>query len=263
MQVRLREFGKVLSTDSSDQKLNFGDICIVKIDYEIDYGKIVSNKKALSEEGSFQGVVKILRKATSSDLEQIEQNRRQSKSAVETCREKVDQHRLPMRIFGCEFSFDRQKIIFYFTAAGRVDFRNLVRDLASVFKARIDLHQLGPRDEAKMIGGIAPCGKTEVCCTQFMGRFETITTRMAKIQRLPVRQEKLLGLCGQLKCCLKFELDTYEELSKSFPEEGTRVSTKLGRGRIMDQDILRQRVIMRLEDDRQVSLSLDEITVLK
>jgi cell fate regulator YaaT (PSP1 superfamily) len=162
-----------------------------------------------------------------------------------------------------EYSFDRNKLVFYFTAPGRVDFRNLVRDLASLFRTRIDLRQIGPRNEAKIIGGIAPCGKTQVCCTQFMKSFDTITTKMAKIQRLPVHQDKLLGLCGQLKCCLKFELDTYDELSRNLPKEGTRVSTKSGKGYILSQDILGQSVTIRLEDDRQMNCSLDEITVLR
>jgi cell fate regulator YaaT (PSP1 superfamily) len=170
---------------------------------------------------------------------------------------------LPMKLLACEYSFDGEKLLFYFTAPERVDFRALVRELASIFKVRIELRQIGPRDEAKITGGIAPCGKTELCCTQFMKSFFPVTTRMAKIQRLPVHQEKLLGLCGQLKCCLKFELDTYEILSASLPKEGTRVSTKQGKGTILSVDVLRQWVLIRLEDDRQIRCMSDEVSVLR
>jgi cell fate regulator YaaT (PSP1 superfamily) len=262
----MREFGDVEFLDPASHEIHYKDVCILKTDYGLDYGSVVSNVKDVSVSNRISqdgAALKIIRKAGPSDLEQIAQNRVQVKSALNPCREKVSFHKLPMRILASEYSFDRNKLVFYFTAPGRVDFRNLVRDLASLFRTRIDLRQIGPRNEAKIIGGIAPCGKTQVCCTQFMKSFDTITTRMAKIQRLPVHQDKLLGLCGQLKCCLKFELDTYEELSRNLPKEGTRVSTKSGKGYILFQDILRQSVTIRLEDDRQMNCSLDEITVLR
>lgn len=261
--IQVREFGDIEPLDPEFYEIRFKDIFILKTDYGMDYGRIVSNVKVSNRIQENPLALKIIRKATPADLEQIAQNRTRVKTALETCRNTVDLHKLSMRVLASEFSFDRHKLVFYFTAPGRIDFRNLLHDLAASFKTRIDLRQIGSRNEAKIMGGIAPCGKTQVCCTQFMKSFDTITTKMAKVQRLPVHQDKLLGLCGQLKCCLKFELDTYEELSKNLPKEGTRVSTKSGRGYILAQDILRQSVTIRFEDDRQMDYPLDEITVLR
>lgn len=265
MEIQLRDFGRVEFVDALTHDLRFSDICIVRSDYGLDYGKVTSGAKGDKGSLSYSALptYSILRRATPADLEQIEKNRTLAKNALTPCREKVLFHHLPMRILGSEYSFDRHKLIFYFTAGERVDFRVLVKDLASVFKVRIDLHQIGARDEAKIIGGIAPCGKIQICCAQFMTHFDAITTKMAKVQRLPVHQDKLLGLCGQLKCCLKFELDTYEELSKNMPEDGAIVSTKSGKGRVLNQDILRQRVTVRLEDDRYLECLVSEIILLE
>lgn len=263
IEVEMRDFGDVEICEPLSYELNFGQICILKTSYGFDYGKVISAGKSLNlsiPTGDSSGM-RIVRKATPSDLEQISKNRIQAKNAIPSCREKVLLHVLPMRVLASEYSFERQKIIFYYTAPGRVDFRGLLHDLAVLYKTRIELRQIGPRDEAKILGGIAPCGKTELCCTQFMKSFDTITTRMAKIQRLPVHQEKLLGLCGQLKCCLKFELDTYEELSKNIPKVGVLVSTRLGQGRIVADDILRQSVLVRLEDDRELIFPMDDVKV--
>jgi cell fate regulator YaaT (PSP1 superfamily) len=261
--IQIREFGDIELLDPESHEIGFKDICILKTDYGMDYGRVLSKTKVSNRVQENAIGLKIMRKATPSDLEQIAQNRIRVKEALEICRNTVNHHKLPMRVLAGEFSFDRHKLVFYFTAPGRIDFRNLLPDLAASFKTRIDLRQIGARNEAKIIGGIAPCGKTQVCCTQFMKSFDTITTKMAKVQKLPVHQDKLLGLCGQLKCCLKFELDTYEELSKNLPKEGTRVSTKAGRGYILAQNILRQSLTIRLEDDRQMDFPLNEIHVLR
>ncbi len=266
LEIQMRDFGRIESLDIGAQEINFGDICIVKSDYGLDYGKVV----ATSDHSKFRvqisnevPVYHLIRQATPADLEQIEKNRILAKDTLTPCRERIALHRLPIRVLSGEYSFDRHKLVFYFTAADRIDFRALVRDLATLFKARIDLHQIGARDEAKVIGGIAPCGKAEICCTQFMTHFDTITTKMAKVQRLPVHQEKLLGLCGQLKCCLKFELETYEELSKTMPDDGSYVVTKLGKGCILSGDILRQTVTVRLEDERHAQCPVSEITLME
>ncbi len=262
----MRDFGRIEFLDIGTQEINFGDICIVRSDYGLDYGKVVASSDRSKFHVQFSSeipVYHLIRQATPADLEQIEKNRILAKDTLMPCREKISLHRLPMRVLSGEYSFDRHKLVFYFTAADRIDFRALVRDLATLFKARIDLHQIGARDEAKLMGGIAPCGKAQVCCTQFMTHFDTITTKMAKVQRFPVHQEKLLGLCGQLKCCLKFELETYEELSKIMPDDGAYVVTKLGKGRVLSGNILRQMVTVRLDDERYAECSVNEITLME
>jgi len=264
VEIRMREYGDVEVLDTELPELSFKDVCVLKTEYGTDYGRVVSHvKKSGLMIPAPEKPVKIIRKAAPADMEQISKNRVQAVRALKICREKAGQYLLPMKLLACEYSFDGEKLLFYFTAPERVDFRSFVRELASIFKVRIELRQIGPRDEAKIIGGIAPCGKTDLCCTQFMKSFFPVTTRMAKIQRLPVHQEKLLGLCGQLKCCLKFELDTYEILSASLPKEGTRVSTKQGKGIILSVDVIRQWVLIRLEDDRQVRCMSDEVSVLR
>ncbi|MBI1882717.1 MAG: stage 0 sporulation protein [Chlamydiae bacterium] len=263
-QVRMRDFGRLEEVENSLGAVQHGELFILRTQYGLDYGKGVSlSRKEASQDHEYHPRPVMVRQATPSDMEKIEQNRRDLKSSLQICRDQVYAHHLPMKVLTGEYSLERQKMVFYFTSPGRVDFRELVRALAASFKTRIELYQLGPRDGAKVVGGIAPCGKTQLCCTQFMRSFEAITTRMAKVQRLPVRQEKLLGLCGQLKCCLKFELDAYAAFSKDLPKEGAKVSTQFGKGYILVQNILKKSVTVRLEDDREVHVSVDELTVLR
>lgn len=262
--VRLRDFGNRLKAEEDNFALKPGERVIIKSNVGFDYAEVIGFSKPdvvdIREGASW---VKITRKVNSIDLDQIKKNAGLSSDALKVCREKAYFFRLSMKLIASEYSFDRDKLFFYYTAPSRIDFRILVQELAGIFKTRIEMRQIGPRDESKMVGGIAPCGKTELCCTQFIRDFAPITTRMAKIQKLPVHQEKLLGLCGQLKCCLKYELETYEEILKEMPDYGTRISTKFGRGTIVDHFILRRCVGVELEDEKRIECRLDEISVLR
>lgn len=175
-------------------------------------------------------VKRIIRIARESDLKQIEDNRARSKEAFTTCQKKIAEHRLEMKLVQAEYSFDRSKIIFYFTSGGRVDFRNLVKDLAKIFKARIELRQIGVRDETKFFGGYGPCGR-QLCCATFLKDFEPVTIKMAKEEGLPLNPPKISGICGRLMCCLNYEYETYKMLSRGLPREGERIITAEGKGK--------------------------------
>jgi cell fate regulator YaaT (PSP1 superfamily) len=177
----------------------------------------------------------------------MEENRRAAKAALKVCQEKINQHELEMKLVDAEYTFDRNKIIFYFTADGRVDFRELVRDLAAVFRTRIELRQIGVRDEAKMLGGIGPCGRV-LCCSSFLGDFEPVSIKMAKDQNLSLNPTKISGLCGRLMCCLKYENDIYEEAKQLLPDIGERISTPDGEGRVVALNLLERRVQVELRE---------------
>ena len=217
--VRLRDSGQVHSYDAGNLEVKEGDYVIVEHDRGLDYGQIVSpSESVLPDTNSKEPLKKILRLAKESDLKQIEENRLKAKEAFNACIKKIEEHKLDMKLVQAEYSFDRAKIIFYFTANGRVDFRNLVKDLAKIFKARIELRQIGVRDEARLFGGFGPCGR-ELCCARFLKDFEPVTIKMAKEEGLPLNPPKISGLCGRLMCCLSFEYETYKLLSKGLPRE--------------------------------------------
>jgi cell fate regulator YaaT (PSP1 superfamily) len=197
---------------------------------------------------------KIIRVAKDSDLKQIEDNRAKSREAFNTCLKKIEEHKLDMKLVRAEYSFDRTKIVFYFTASGRVDFRNLVKDLAKIFKARIELRQIGVRDEAKLFGGFGPCGR-ELCCAKFLKDFEPVTIKMAKEEGLPLNPPKISGLCGRLMCCLSFEYETYKILSRGLPREGERIHTPQGKGKVMSINVFKRSATVELEDGTQIEMS--------
>ncbi|MCK5547637.1 MAG: stage 0 sporulation protein, partial [Thermoplasmata archaeon] len=174
--------------------------------------------------------------------------------------EKIKNHNLPMKLIGSEYSFDRSRIIFYFTSDGRVDFRELVKDLAATFKSRIELRQIGVRDEAKMVGGLGPCGRT-LCCTTFLKDFEPINIRMAKDQRLSLNPSKISGVCGRLMCCLRYEHKCYRDMIKDLPELGAIVTTPLGTGKVVDLDPLASTVVVKMEDERQIKVQASETSL--
>ncbi len=185
--------------------------------------------------------------ANESDLKQVEDNKVKAKEAFSTCLKKIGEHKLDMKLVRAEYSFDRSKIVFYFTAAGRVDFRNLVKDLAKIFKARIELRQIGVRDEAKIFGGFGPCGR-ELCCAKFLKDFEPVTIKMAKEEGLPLNPPKISGLCGRLMCCLSFEYETYKMLAKGLPKEGDKVTLQQGKGEIISVNVFKRTAAVKLED---------------
>jgi len=207
--VRFKRAGKVYFFDPGDRKLNEKDKVIVETARGIEFGEVVIEPRAVNAEDIVPPLKKVIRAATSEDELQVEANRQKEKEALQICLRKIQDHGLPMKLIDVEFTFDASKIIFYFTAEGRVDFRELVKDLASVFRTRIELRQIGVRDEAKMIGGIGSCGRV-LCCASFLGNFEPVSIRMAKDQNLSLNPTKISGICGRLMCCLKYENDSYE-----------------------------------------------------
>lgn len=255
MLVRLRNSGQTYFYNAQDSlNVREGDYVIVEYDRGLDYGQIVSPKDASSDTHSKEPIKKIVRIATDSDLKQIEENRAKAKEAFNTCLKKIEEHKLDMKLVHAEYSFDRSKIIFYFTASGRVDFRSLVKDLAKIFKVRIELRQIGVRDEAKLFGGFGPCGR-ELCCAKFLKDFEPVTIKMAKEEGLPLNPPKISGLCGRLMCCLYFEYETYRILSKGLPREGERIHTSDGRGKVIGVNVFKRIATVELEDGKQIEIS--------
>jgi len=207
--IRFRPAGKIYYFECEDIDLNPGDGVIVETIRGIEFGTVVIGKKELPEEELVLPLKPVIRKATPEDIKVHQSNKAKEKEALEICKQKVREHELPMRLIDVEYTFDMGKIIFYFTAEGRVDFRELVKDLAAIFKTRIELRQIGVRDEAKMLGGIGPCGRV-LCCHNFLGEFEPVSIRMAKEQNLSLNPTKISGICGRLMCCLKYESELYD-----------------------------------------------------
>jgi len=206
--VRFKSAGKIYYFDSGDMELQVGEAVIVETVRGVEYGEVALKKRDMSEEQLVLPLKKVIRKANEEDLTTYQRNKEKEAEALELCREKVRVHKLPMRLIDVEYTFDMGKIIFYFTAESRVDFRDLVKDLASIFKTRIELRQIGVRDEAKMLGGIGTCGRI-LCCNNFLGEFAPVSIRMAKEQRLSLNPTKISGICGRLMCCLKYESEMY------------------------------------------------------
>jgi cell fate regulator YaaT (PSP1 superfamily) len=255
--VRLRDSGQVHFYNAVNLEVKEGDYVIVEYDRGLDYGQIVSEADAPAKNGQKESPKRIIRVAKEGDLRQIEENRAKAKEAFSTCVKKIDEHKLDMKLVQAEYTFDRTKIIFYFTANGRIDFRNLVKDLAKIFKARIELRQIGVRDEARFFGGFGPCGR-ELCCARFLKDFEPVTIKMAKEEGLPLNPPKISGLCGRLMCCLSFEYETYKILSKGLPREGERIHTPQGKGKVIATNVFKRTVSVELEDGTQIEISYKE-----
>jgi cell fate regulator YaaT (PSP1 superfamily) len=251
-QVRLREMGPVLCYRVEGLTLKAGDLVIVEVERGIDYGQVTGEPSSL--EKADETVKKVLRPAAAADLKQIEDNRKKAHEASQACGHKIQEHKLDMKLVGAEYAFDRSKILFYFTAEGRIDFRNLVKDLAKVFRARIELRQIGVRDEAKMFGGFGPCGR-ELCCCRFLKDFEPVTIKMAKDQNLSLNPPKISGLCGRLMCCLSYEHKLYKEMNRGLPREGERVDTAEGKGKVLSVNILKRVAAIALEDGKIIQVS--------
>jgi cell fate regulator YaaT (PSP1 superfamily) len=245
--VRLRDSGQVFHYSPGNLTLKEGDYVIVEHDRGIDYGRVIPEAEADSETAGKEQPKKALRLANEADMKQIEDNRRRAKEALATCAVKISEHKLQMKLVRAEYSFDRGKIIFYFTANGRVDFRELVKELAKVFKSRIELRQIGVRDEARLFGGIGSCGR-QLCCSRFLKDFEPVTIKMAKEEGLPLNPPKISGLCGRLMCCLSFEYETYKLLSKGLPHEGEHVHTPQGKGKVLSVNVFKRCASVQLEE---------------
>lgn len=257
--VRFKKAGKIYYFDPGDYQVVLNEHVIVETVRGIEFGKVVINNKKVDEHDVVLPLKRVLRIANDNDHKVLEENQVAAKEALDSCLEKVVEHSLDMKVVDVEYTFDRNKIIFYFTADGRVDFRELVKDLASIFRTRIELRQIGVRDEAKMLGGIGPCGRM-LCCSTFLGDFEPVSIKMAKDQNLSLNPAKISGLCGRLMCCLKYENDDYEMAKKELPDIGEDITTPDGKGRVVGLNILEKLIQVDLfELERVIEYTLDEL----
>ena len=254
IQVRLREAGKITYFSTGGMKFKAWDIVIVEAYRSLDYGQVLSETAVILDSDVEEPLRKVMRKANPWDGHQIDKNKKKIKEVMAVCSKKIQDRRLQMKLVDAEFSFDRLKIVFYFTAEGRIDFRDLVKDLAAEFKTRIELKQIGVRDEAKMLGGFGPCGRG-LCCAGHLKDFEPVTIKMAKEQNLPLNPTKISGLCGRLMCCLGYEYKTYKELMKGMPREGETIKTEKGTGKVIGINAIKRSVAVELEDGTLVEVS--------
>lgn len=261
--VRFKEAGKIYYFDPHDLELETGEYAIVETSRGVEYGKIVVGPKEVPDEDIVSPLKKVIRKATKEDAEKVADNQKKESKAFDICLEKIQEHGLPMKLIDVEYTFDNSKVIFYFTAEGRVDFRELVKDLAAIFRTRIELRQIGVRDEAKMIGGLGPCGRP-LCCKSFLGEFEPVSIKMAKEQNLSLNPTKISGICGRLMCCLKYEQEYYEEIGKKMPKVNKEVITPHGPGVVISCNALTEKVKIKvIQEDgtpEVLELHFSEIT---
>ena len=252
--VRFRTAGKLYYFDPLDFDMKKGDHVIVETARGMEYGTVIGEKREVAEENIVRPLKPILRIATAEDDAQEADNLAVREEAYKICKEKIAKHELPMKLVEAEYTFDRKKLMFYFTADNRIDFRELVKDLAAVFKTRIELRQIGVRDEIKLLGGVGMCGR-EFCCHSYLHEFAPVSIKMAKEQNLSLNPANVSGVCGRLMCCLKNEEETYEELNKTMPGVGDTVSTNDGfKGEVVSINVLRQkvRVVIEIKDEKEI-----------
>lgn len=250
--------GRIDEFDAGALVLESGDAVVVETERGIALGKVLASPHEKERRFVLKSPKKVLRKAAPEDLEQHERNRQLERDAFQFCLQKIKERALNMKLVKTEVLLDRSKILFYFTAEKRVDFRELVRDLASAFRMRIEMRQIGVRDEAKMVCGIGSCGR-ELCCASFLSRFDLVSVKMAKEQNLALNPSKISGLCGRLMCCLAYEFPTYVELKKNLPKVGKHVVTRSGKGKIIRQNVLNQTVTVELEEGGEITLHESEL----
>lgn len=246
--VRFKKPGKIYFFDPGEFKINNRDFVIVETAQGEEYGEVVICNRNVPEESIVKPLKKVIRVATYKDKKTYEENKQKEKEAFELCKQKIKEHKLDMTLTDVEFKFDHSKVLFYFTADGRIDFRELVKDLAAIFRTRIELRQIGVRDEVKRIGGNGICGR-ELCCCSFLGNFETVSIKMAKEQNMSLNPSKISGNCGRLMCCLKYEQEVYEEKIKRLPKVGAVVKTQDGEGIVEGVETLKERLRVKLKDD--------------
>lgn len=264
--VRFKEVGKIYYFDPKKTKLKTGEKVIVETARGIECGVVALANKNVPDEEIIHPLKPLIRKANDNDLAHIEENKKREKEAFKTCEKKIAEHKLDMNLVDVEYTFDNNKILFYFTADGRVDFRALVKDLASVFRTRIELRQIGVRDEAKMLGGLGVCGRP-FCCHSFMGDFQPVSIKMAKEQGLSLSPVKISGTCGRLMCCLKYEQDAYLDLLKHTPKVGAIVKTPDGKGLVVENNLISGKLKVKLDaspaDAAPASYGVKEVKILK
>ncbi len=263
--VRFKRVGKIYYFSPDGLDINKDDCVIVETARGVEFGTAVVGIREIPEEELILPLKKVLRIATVEDVEKYNENVAKEKEAFSVCVEKIAKHKLQMKLVDVEYTFDNNKVLFYFTAEGRVDFRELVKDLASIFRTRIELRQIGVRDEAKMTGSIGICGRM-LCCNSFLGEFQPVSIKMAKEQGLSLNPAKISGACGRLMCCLKYEHEAYEYLIDKMPTIGSEVLTPIGKGEIISMELLKEKVKVKLETKDGTSTevyNVDDIKVIK
>ena len=261
--IRFRNAGKIYYFDPKDFEMEVGSHAIVETARGIEYGTVLIAPREVADDQVIQPLKPVIRVATEEDTKTVERNKEREKSAYKICQEKIAKHGLEMKLVQAEYTFDSNKLLFYFTADGRIDFRELVKDLASVFRTRIELRQIGVRDETKMLGGIGICGR-ELCCCSYLSDFVPVSIKMAKEQNLSLNPTKISGVCGRLMCCLKNEEETYEYLNSRLPGVGDTVTTATGEtGEVQSVNVLRQKVKVLIEVDDEKELHEYDVDELK
>ena len=261
--IRFRNAGKIYYFDPKDFEMEVGSHAIVETARGVEYGTVLIAPREVSDDQVVQPLKPVIRIATEEDTKTVERNREREKSAYKTCQEKIEKHGLEMKLVQAEYTFDNNKLLFYFTADGRIDFRELVKDLASVFRTRIELRQIGVRDETKLLGGMGICGR-ELCCCSYLSDFVPVSIKMAKEQNLSLNPTKISGVCGRLMCCLKNEEETYEYLNSRLPGVGDSVTTATGEvGEVQSVNVLRQKVKVLIEVDDEKELHEYDVDELR
>lgn len=260
--VRFKRAGKIYYFDPDELIIDAGANVIVETARGVEFGEAVIPNREVPDDEIVAPLKKVMRIATGEDSRHAEENSRKEKEAFATCLQKIRDHNLEMKLIDVEYTFDNNKILFYFTADGRVDFRELVKDLAAVFKTRIELRQIGVRDESKMMGGIGVCGRV-LCCSSYLGEFQPVSIKMAKEQGLSLNPTKISGTCGRLMCCLKYEQDAYEEIIRRIPKMGAIVDTPDGQGVVVDTNLLKELVKVRLDKGNEADLRMYKVGEVK
>ena len=254
VQVKLGEYRPVIWVDANSVEIHRHDMVVLEVERNLEFGKVVSDPDKACTGKTEAAAGKIIRLASDGDLRQVVNNEMKSANAMKTCRNKVEESKMDMQLVQAEYSFDATKILIFFTAEGRVDFRNLVKDLAKLLRVRIELKQIGVRDKAKIVGGYGVCGR-ELCCSSYMKDFHPLSIKMAKDQGLPLNPQKISGVCGRVKCCMAYEYQVYREFAKSLPKIGAKVNTPEGeKGRVVAMDILKHYVTVDVGDGKMVKV---------
>ncbi|MCF0146926.1 MAG: stage 0 sporulation family protein [Clostridium sp.] len=263
--VRFKKAGKIYYFDPSGLEVKKGDFVVVETARGIEFGECVIGIKEIPESDIVAPLKSVIRVAEEADINKHKENKVKEKDALEICLKKVEEHKLNMKLIDVEYTFDNNKVIFYFTADGRVDFRELVKDLATIFKTRIELRQIGVRDEAKMLGGLGPCGRP-LCCSTFLGDFASVSIKMAKEQNLSLNPTKISGICGRLMCCLNYEQSTYEDIRKRLPKAGSIVSMGDFKGEVVSNNTVKESVKVKYKrgDEELVEeFKIDDIELIE
>jgi len=263
--VRFKKAGKIYYFDPSGLEVKKGDFVVVETARGIEFGECVIGIKEIPESDIVAPLKSVIRVAEEADINKHKENKVKEKDALDICLNKVEEHGLNMKLIDVEYTFDNNKVIFYFTADGRVDFRELVKDLATIFKTRIELRQIGVRDEAKMLGGLGPCGRP-LCCSTFLGDFASVSIKMAKEQNLSLNPTKISGICGRLMCCLNYEQSTYEDIRKRLPKAGSIVSMGDFKGEVVSNNTVKESVKVKYKrgDEELVEeFKIDDIELIE